>query len=215
MSPGERPPAGTPGPGLQPPGTHPHSIEKQQGSQPLIWVALAGVVLLGLAVLFVLPKLVSDPAEKEQLAELPPATAIPKTPVIQNTANSQAEAEQALQDFLRTRARLELANVMAWGEPEWSQVIADADRGNNLFTQRQFAMAAELFTKATQTLLTLESGRDQRRLTTDVRGSGNVAFHHFHDHILFDPREAGRKDASAIHFVGKQQLPGKNHTIVW
>lgn len=162
MSPDERPSAGVPGAGLQPPGLHPHSIEKQQGGQRLIWIALAGVVLLGLGVLFVLPKLVSDSAEKEQLSDTSPASVITETPVIQNTANSQADAEKALQDFLRTRARLELANVMAWGEPEWSQVIADADRGNNLFTQRQFAMATEFFTKATQTLLTLESGRDQR-----------------------------------------------------
>lgn len=162
MSPDERPSAGVPGPGLQPPGVQPHSIEKQQGGQRLIWIALAGVVLLGLAVLFVLPKLVSDPAEMEQLAESPPTSTVPETPVIQNTANSQADAEQALQEFLRTRARLELANVMVWGEPEWSQVIADADRGNDLFTQRQFAMAADLFTKATQTLLSLESGLDQR-----------------------------------------------------
>jgi len=162
MSPDERPSAGAPGPGLQPPGLHPHSIEKQQGSQRLIWIALAGVVLLGLGVLFVLPKLVSDPAEKGQLAEITPTSAVPETPVIQNTANSRADAEKALQEFLRTRARLELANVMVWGEPEWSQVVADADRGNDLFTQRQFAMAFDVLTKATQTLLTLESGRDQR-----------------------------------------------------
>ena len=169
MTPDERPSAGVPGPELQPPGLHPHSIGKQQGSQRLIWIALAGVIILGLAVLFVLPKLVSDPADQASLTTSEPASALPETPVIQNTANSQADAEKALQGFLRTRARLELANVMIWGEPEWSQVIVDADRGNDLFTQRKFAMSAEVLTKATQTLISLESGREQRlaRALTD------------------------------------------------
>lgn len=162
MAPDERPSAGVPGPELQPPGLHPHSIGKQQGSQRLIWIALAGVIILGLGVLFVLPKLVSESSEQEQLADSTPASAVPGTPVIQNTANSQADAEKALQEFLRTRARLELANVMVWGEPEWSRVIEDAELGNDLFTKRQFAMAAEVLTKAAQALLSLESGREQR-----------------------------------------------------
>ena len=162
MIPDERPPAGVPGPGLQPPGTQPQSIERQQGNQRMIWIALAGVIILGLGVLLVLPKLVSGPEESKPLEETATAPAVPASVTVKDSASSQADAEQALQDFLRTRARLELANVMVWGEPEWSQAIEDADRGNHHFTQRQFAPAAEALTKASQRLLTLESERDQR-----------------------------------------------------
>jgi tetratricopeptide (TPR) repeat protein len=61
-------------------------------------------------------------------------------------------------------ARLEVANVEVWGEPEWSQAVDRADRGNDLFTQRQFSMAAEELLAATQLLLLLESERSQRLL---------------------------------------------------
>jgi len=168
MTPDERPSTGVPGPEFRPPGTQAQSIENQQGGNHLIWIALAGVVILSLVVLLVLPKLVSDPRESKAIsasvpeenvpvAVEPPASASPEAP-----ASSQADAAQALQEFLRTRARLELANAPVWGEPEWSRAIEDADRGNNLFTQRQFAPATEALTRASTLLLKLESERDQR-----------------------------------------------------
>lgn len=162
MTPDEQPSTGVPGAGLQPPGTPPQSNANQQGSQHLVWIALAGVIILGLGVLLVLPKLVSSPEENKPLAEATPVSAELASPTTRDSTNSRADAEQALQDFLRTRARLELANVMVWGDPEWSQAIEDADRGNHHFTQHQFALAAEALTKASQLLLLLESERDQR-----------------------------------------------------
>ena len=70
MTPDEPSSAGAPGPGLQPPGTHPQPNETRQGNNALIWLALALVVILGLAVLLVLPKLVSDTVD--QVVEPPP-----------------------------------------------------------------------------------------------------------------------------------------------
>ena len=162
MTPDEPSSAGVPGPGLQPPGRHPQAIESKQGHHGLIWLALALVVILGLVVLLVLPKLVSGTADGG--ADLSPVqvTVNEAQAPVQDSASSQTDAEQALQVFLRTRARLELANVMVWGEPEWSQAIEGADRGNDHFSQRQFSMATEAFTASSELLLLLESERGQR-----------------------------------------------------
>ncbi len=162
MTPDEPSSAGVPGPGLQPPGTHPQAIESKQGHQGLIWLALALVIILGLVVLLVLPKLVSGTADGGVDSSPVQVTVEAEQSPVQDSASSQADAEQALKDFLRTRARLELANVMVWGEPEWSRAIEGAEKGNNHFSQRQFTMATEAFTASSGLLLLLESERGQR-----------------------------------------------------
>lgn len=149
-------------PGLQPPGRHLQPVESDTGRHGLIWLALALVVILGLGVLLVLPKLVSGTADTD-----PDATSMQvpiKTPPssVSDSAGSRNTAQQALQDFLRTRARLELANVATWGEPEWGRAVDGANRGNDLFTQRQFSLATEAFSESTELLLLLESERGQR-----------------------------------------------------
>ena len=123
-----------------------------------------------LAVLLVLPKMVPGPGEQGSAGiPQPNAATVNETPPLQ-TENSRAEAAQALQDFLQTRARLELANAPVWGEPEWSQAIDLAASGNDLFSQRQFAPANNAFTKALELLLLIESESDQR--LTNALNSG-------------------------------------------
>jgi len=162
MTPDEPSSAGIPGSGLQPPGSRPQATENKRGNLVLIWLALALVIILGLGVLLVLPKLVSGTVDSG--AESPPVqvAVIAEQPPVQVSGGLQADAEQALQEFLRTRARLELANVSAWGDPEWTQAIEGADRGNNHFSQRQFPMATEAFRASSGLLLLLESERGQR-----------------------------------------------------
>jgi len=162
MTPDEPSSTGVPGHGLQPPGIRPQPIENKQGQHGLVWLALAIVVILGLAVLLVLPKLVSGTADDGAESSTVQVTVDAAPSPVQASAGTQADAEQALQDFLHARARLELANVMAWGEPEWSQAIEGADRGNNHFSKRQFGMATEAFRASSGLLLLLESERGQR-----------------------------------------------------
>ena len=166
MTPDEQPSTGIPGSGLQPPGANLHPNEIKSGNHTLIWLALALVFILGLGVLLVLPKLVSgtaDPSATELAVESP-------IPEANESAGSRGEAEQALQEFLRTRARLEVANVEVWGEPEWSQAVDRADKGNDLFTQRRFSIAAEELLAATELLVLLESERGQRLVTALASG---------------------------------------------
>ncbi len=173
MTADERPSAGVPGselqppgthpqPGLQPPGTHQQPTGTTAGHHGLIWLALVLVIVLGLGVLLVLPKLVSGTADPETDTTAQRMTVDSSKSPVQDSASSRSDAEQALQDFLHTRARLELANVAVWGEPEWGQAIEGADRGNHHFSQRQFSMAAEAFTAASELLLSLESESGQR-----------------------------------------------------
>ena len=165
MTPDERPSTGIPGPGLRPPGAHLQAIESKAGRHGLIWVALGVVALLGLAVLLVLPKLVSGTSAKRADVTQAQVAAGSARPGMVESAGSRASAEQALQEFLHVRARLELANVAVWGEPEWSRAVDGANRGNDLFSQRQFAAAAEIFSASTGLLVLLESERDQRLAT--------------------------------------------------
>lgn len=148
--------------GLQPPSAHPGPPATAPAKHGFIWVALSVVIVLGLVVVLVLPKMVSETGDEPDtgVAE----QAVPVTPQAsgEKAADSRRIAEQALQDFLHTRARLELANAPAWGEPEWSQALEGSARGNELFGQRQFSMAAEALTTATALLLSLESGSGQR-----------------------------------------------------
>ena len=164
MTPDGRPSAGIPATGLQPPAAPLQAKHAPAGRQGLVWLALLFVIVLGLGVLLVLPKLVS-PGVATGVEKNPTAAAVKPPAAPTDAALSRGKAEQALQAFLRTRARLELANVAIWGEPEWSQAVDGANRGNDLFTQRQFALAAEAFLASTDLLLALESGKGQRMIS--------------------------------------------------
>ena len=157
-----RPPGTHPQPGLQPPGTHLKPIETMAGRHGLIWLALVLVIVLGLAVLLLLPKLVSDTPDRKADTTAEQKTVESSQSPVQDSASSRSDAEQAMQDFLLARARLELAEVAVWGEPEWGQAIEGADKGNGHFSQRRFSMAAEAFTASLELLLLLESESGQR-----------------------------------------------------
>jgi tetratricopeptide (TPR) repeat protein len=162
MTPGEHPKNDLQRPELRPPGSHPHPDSDEKGKHGLLWVALAVVIALGLAVVLILPKLVSPTDDAAPTAVAPPVQPEPTLPSEQLIASSRIEAEQAMQKLLQTRARLELANIEAWGEPEWSLALEVAAKGDRLFGQRQFSMAAESFLESLRLLQLLESERGQR-----------------------------------------------------
>jgi predicted negative regulator of RcsB-dependent stress response len=150
---------------LRPPATHALPNAGNKGKNVLVWAALVVVIMLGLAVLLVLPGLVSQSVEtgpvevsEPKLAEADESS----RSTGQEIEKSKSDAAQAMQDFLQTRARLELANAPAWGEPEWGQALDSADQGNDLFGQREFARAGDLFEDSLELLTRLESEKDQR-----------------------------------------------------
>jgi hypothetical protein len=126
-----------------------------------LWMALAATVALGVAVVVALPQLVGNPDEN-------PAGQAPRTslgepaPAPADDGAARRSAEQSLREFLRLRARLELANADRWGEPDWSRAAAQAIDGDHQFAQRRFTAAAEHYGAALQALETLDADREQR-----------------------------------------------------
>jgi tetratricopeptide (TPR) repeat protein len=174
MIPGDQPGIGqAPGANLTPPGRPPGPSFESTSKHGLIYAALAVVVILGLGVLFVLPKMVSENVdEKLRDSTTQDPAAITQAPASegQDQAVSRTVAAKALQDFLMTRARLELANAPIWGEPQWSQAIDAAAKGDAFFSQRQFAEAKTAFVNAKMLLESLASESAQRLVNALASG---------------------------------------------
>jgi hypothetical protein len=141
-------------PVLAPPAATP-TERIQAGNYLGLWLALAAVLALGLAVIFALPALLQPTSQ---------ATA-PAEPVAMQGVADRDLANQAMQEWLQLRARLELANASRWGEPEWGRSQAAADSGAHLFAQRQFREAEQSYQQALLGLNQLASERDRRLRT--------------------------------------------------
>ena len=113
-------------PELRPPGSVQSGGTTETQSYRGLWLSLAAVLVVGLLVVLALPVFVSQ-APSETVA---PAMLV--TPPVQS-----GEAAQAMQDYLRLRAKLELENVSRWGEPDWSKAAEAAIAGSRQMAQRQ------------------------------------------------------------------------------
>jgi tetratricopeptide (TPR) repeat protein len=121
-----------------------------------LWIALATLILAGLAVVFVLPQLVSLHAPPASQADRPVAV---EPAVVEGPAGVRLQAEQALQEFLQLRAKLELDEAEAWGGPAWRQADVRAESGDRLFGERRFDDAAQAYADALQKLRDLQERR--------------------------------------------------------
>jgi tetratricopeptide (TPR) repeat protein len=148
-------------PPLRPPGTRPDSDVSSVAVYRWVWIALATVLLLSLAVVFVLPQLVSREATPT-LPERPPIPAKVPTPpaVVEAVDSARLRAEQALQEFLQLQAKLALENAEVWGEPAWSQAEVRVASGDRLFGERRFTDAAQAYADALQKLRDLQGKRE-------------------------------------------------------
>jgi len=147
-------------PPLRPPGTPLASDAVTVAGYRRVWIALTIVALLGLAVIFVLPQLVSRDATPT-LPERPPAQGQMPTPpaVVEDADSARLEAEQTLQQFLQLQAKLALENADVWGEPAWSQAAVRVASGDRLFGERRFADAAQAYADALHKLQDLQEKR--------------------------------------------------------
>jgi hypothetical protein len=155
------PPKPPESPRFTPPGQLPGREAPGGNGKRWTGILLLAMLLLGLLVVFVLPDLVQRRAASP---ENPPAVVNPPTPAIAPAMDTAArgEAEQALRDYLELRARLELENVSAWGDPEWGSSASLADDGDRHFARQRFRPAADAYTAAMQGLQTLAEGKPQR-----------------------------------------------------
>jgi len=163
-----KPLAATPGdratpaaPTLRPPGSRAGPAEPITSAYRRLWLALAGTVALGVAVVVALPQLVID-LDEPPAGQAPTMPLGEPAPTASDDSTARSSAEQNLRKFLRLRARLELVNAERWGEPHWSRAAGQAIDGDQLFAQRRFAAAAQHYGAALETLETLAAGREQR-----------------------------------------------------
>lgn len=153
---------------LQPPGRPIDAAAGATRSHLWIWAVLGALLVLALAVVFALPTILTS---AQQVDDAPVATATPTAaptstptpaptqPPAGDNAALREQAQQALQDYLQLRARLELLNVGAWGEPDWSGAAARASAGDRYFAQLQFAAAGQEYQAALGQLQQLEANR--------------------------------------------------------
>ena len=157
-------------PDLTPPGRLPGQDAGDGGGLRWFLLLLGVVLLLGLLVVFVLPGLVERQAAPPASPATTTAPAPPQAEPVDNSAEARSQAENALQSYLELRARLELDNVGAWGEPEWGRGAALADDGDRQFSQHRFRPAAEAYTAALELLRGLADGKEQRYETAVEEG---------------------------------------------
>ncbi len=149
-------------PTLRPPGSIPDPDAHAAGSSRWLWAALAATAALGVAVVVALPQLVSERAPSAPPPLAAPSSSPPASPQADKTGAARGAAEQALRDFLRLRARLELADADRWAAADWRLAAEQASGGDRLFAQQRFGAAAEEYASALDTLEAVEAGRDQR-----------------------------------------------------
>ena len=152
---------------MRPPGTLPTPGAHDTENFRWLWIALAVVLVVGLAVILVLPRFVDRPQQSQASSE--------SVPVVPDSVTASADANQAMQAYLQLRAKLELENVTIWGEPEWSQAGKTASAAAGFLSQRNFGAAAENYSRALQDLERLENGRAARLVTALEAGEQALA----------------------------------------
>ncbi|TFH75613.1 hypothetical protein E3V39_05800 [Gammaproteobacteria bacterium LSUCC0112] len=139
-----------------------------------IWVALAALVLLALAVIFVLPNVVQQyelpltPRVAQPIVETPanPAPAQAATPALSpfeeaQIARQRREAQDALASLLERQTDLNVTNVSAWATEEYDAAVASARRGDEFYRVANFADATLAYQESDQALAQLQERRPQ------------------------------------------------------
>lgn len=171
-----------------------------------VWVALAALVLLALAVIFVLPKVVEE-------YELPLTPRVSQAPAISNSpvaaqpagpaispfeeaqmARLRREAQDALASLLQRQTDLEVNSVSEWAAEAYNSAIAAARRGDEFYRTGNYADAARAYQESDQTLAALQDqrGNEFERVMTEaeaamVAGDAETALAQFSLAALIDP----------------------------
>ena len=164
---------------LRPPGQPPASAaatstqgsddsKRMQGLYRMVWVLFGLVLVLTVAVLVILPSMVSVPNSDKQATVAEPAKTNQPAPLAIGVVRH--DAEQALQDFLRLRAQPDLSGVELWAAEDWQQAMATAAGGDDYFGHGKFELALSAYQDATKQLQALLDGRPQRLAETLASG---------------------------------------------
>lgn len=170
MGSGEQPKRVSNAPDLRPPGTTHHTDSARANTYRWVWSALAAMLLLVLMVIFLLPQLISEHNTAQQAAPVMHTLA---PSVASDNQELRAEAANKLEAYLRLRAKLELTNTAAWGEPLWSKAAQITNAADRLFAEHNYAQASQSYANALQILENLQNSRGEQLAA--ALDAGNLA----------------------------------------
>jgi len=132
---------------------------------PWVWVGLGALAILALAVIFVLPTLVSEyelPLERRVEVSTPASVASTGTPQAGINAVSpfteaqrslqRKEAQDVLAELLAAQAELDQFDVEAWAEAEYSEALSVAQVGDDAYLQQDFVGARDRYQESLESL---------------------------------------------------------------
>ena len=163
-------------------------------------IGLAVMVLLALAVVFVLPELITQPDLSQQSAQTPPeeqqTTSKPLESPWQEAQLAQARrsAQDVLAKLLETQQYLQGKAVEQWAAKRYQQGLDAASEADSAFRQRQFDNASQGYKHALSIFTELEQQVDstlanalQNGLQAIDSGNAPLARQHYQLALAIDP----------------------------
>ncbi|MEM8498811.1 MAG: hypothetical protein AAF542_12365 [Pseudomonadota bacterium] len=145
------------------------SSSEERGRPSWMVPALAALLLLALAVVFLLPRVVQAPQTSvdvnDQLVEAPKRISDEASPWQEaQVAKQRSAAQQALEPLLDKQFDLEELQVELWAADQFQELVALAEEGDGYYRKREFIKATETFEKALEIADTLLNSVAQRTL---------------------------------------------------
>ena len=152
---------------------------------PRLWAALAGLSIVAVAVVFVLPQVVKPPvltadADTASVGNSTiPYQAVSKPPIEASPwqeaqeARQRAKSQELLSQLLKLQEQLEQKNVLSWAAEEYNRVLGLANEGDAAYRQRDFELSTTFYGDALGGMATLLDGMD--RLFEEAMIKGNDA----------------------------------------
>ena len=140
------------------------SPPSRSGHKPAMLIGLAATVLLALAVIFVLPQLVSPPdlssqsvASQQQAAQPAAAPTIDESPWSQaQLAQARRDAQDVLANLLELQKHLQDKAVQQWAAERYQQGLDTANEADLSFRNREFDSALQGYQQALTIFTELE-----------------------------------------------------------
>jgi len=105
-----------------------------------------------------------------------------------------SEAEQALEEWLRSQATAEAENIQAWGGEEYASILNSAAQGDQFFQSDDFDSAKIIYRDATDNITLLLLSKDDKLQAFLIQGEeflvkedSNNALSTFQQALLIDP----------------------------
>lgn len=159
-----------------------HLRKAQASTNRLLWSILAVLCVLVGAVIFMLPKYVSEKRESAAAArkiDTPAVAAAPAAPAATPYEEAQRlklreQAQQVLAPLLDAQAALEKKDVKRWATEAFDAAVATAHKGDDAYAAQRYEEAKGLYEQATAALKAIEDS--QPALFTAQMKAGAAAF---------------------------------------